>query len=94
MSERTDIIQQIAALEEEYEHLVDREQFWNAVFWLCPNGPNSKAVDAELDDVLTAIEANIDHTEGLRAILDELDEDQALRESRLDREYGAWVTGP
>jgi hypothetical protein len=94
MSERTDIIQQIVVLKAEREHLLDREEFLNAVFWLLPDGPAIYAIGAELDETLEALDAGSDKIAGLRAELDELDEDQALRESRLDREWGAWVTGP
>jgi hypothetical protein len=94
MSERDDIIEEIAGLETEQENLFNQEQFLNELFWLCPDGPAGKAVDAELDEVLAALKAVSDDIEGLQDQLFELDEDEALREAELDREYGAWVTGP
>jgi hypothetical protein len=79
MSERDDIIEEIAALETEQENLFNQEQFLNELFWLCPDGPASKAADAELDEVLAALKAVSDDIEGLQDHLFELDEDEALR---------------
>jgi hypothetical protein len=83
MSERTDIIQQIIDLEQRKASLT------------------FMAMEAEIAGD-HALVAQYDEWWGracveIGRLQDELwgiDEDEALRESRLDREYGAWVTGP
>jgi predicted nuclease with TOPRIM domain len=94
MTERDRLIQEIAELEAERERLGVQKEILDTAFWLLPVGPNSKAIDTELDDILERLDAISDQVGTLKNRLDELEQDQGMREARLDREYGAWATGP
>jgi hypothetical protein len=83
MSERTNIIQQIIDLEQRKSSLTSIAMEAERV------GDNALA-----DQCDERWDKADDEIGPLQDRLWEIVEDEALRESRLDREYGAWVTKP
>jgi hypothetical protein len=83
MSERADIIQQIIDLEQHKSKLASIAKEAEMV-------GDSALVD-ECDELWNKTD---DEIAPLQDRLWEIVEDEALREAELDREYGAWVTGP
>jgi hypothetical protein len=83
MSERTDIMQQIIDLELHKAKLASLGREAEEV------GDNALADEYDED-----WDKADDEIAPLQDRLWKIVEDEALRESRLDREYGAWVTGP
>jgi hypothetical protein len=83
MSERADIIQQIIDLEQHKSKLASIAKEAEMV-------GDSALVD-ECDELWDKTD---DEIGPLQDRLWEIVEDEALREAELDRQYGAWVTGP
>jgi hypothetical protein len=83
MSERDDIIQQIIDLERHKSNLASLAKEAEMV--------GDSALADEYDEYWDKAD---DEIAPLQDRLWQLVEDEALREAELDREYGAWVTGP
>jgi hypothetical protein len=83
MSERTDIIEQIVDLELRKANLAIKANEAERA--------GDHALADQYDEWWDAVD---DEIGPLQDRLWEIVEDEALRESRLDREYGAWATGP
>jgi lipoate-protein ligase A len=83
MSERTDLIQQIIDLEQRKANLAFMAMEVEAA---CDH-----ALADQYDEWWNTACIEIGR---LQDELWEIDQDEALREAELDREYGAWATGP
>lgn len=79
MREVSEIYDSLAALEEERTELLERESRLNNRYWLCPNSVAAKAIDAELDDVLGALDENSNQRARCNHDLERLEEAEASR---------------